>query len=189
MQDILAPDSIKERLIKALKSDRQSHAVLYKGGLGCAALPLAIAIIKYLHCETQSACGTCHACYLSQRYIHPDTHFFFPQARTDQVEEGRTAHLQAFRSFLSTQPYGMPNEWHNFLLTQKNIKEAANKQLSISRASVKNLLNIVTHTAYQSPHKAIVVWVAEYMHEGAVNALLKNLRSSSCWDLFLFYQL
>ncbi len=173
MTSLLIPPATHARLQAVFAGAQHSHALLFKGPIGCGALPLVRSLVQQLHCDERTACGKCHACYLSERMLHPDTHFFFPEASTTGNEAQRTTLLKAFRTFAIDQPYGTVQDFQRYLLQQSGLKEFGSKTLSISKVDAQRVLQIATHTAYQSPYKAIILWGVEHMNEVAINKLLK----------------
>ena len=181
-QDILTGVSVKDRIFQALRQGRQSHAVLYQGPEGCAALPMALSAMDYIHClhpGDRGACGSCRGCYLTKKYMHPDVYFAFPtfSSPRTEVEEStqRAKDLPLWRSFLETNVYGTPAHWQAHL--SAHYKQAEQKKLNISREQGRKITHFASYMPYQSRGKTLLIWGVEYMHVFCVNALLKLLES------------
>jgi len=79
--DVIGQQSLKEELIREIKSGRVSHAQLFSGKHGHGTLSLALAFTRYILCENKQetdSCGECHSCKQMNDFVHPDVHFVFP---------------------------------------------------------------------------------------------------------------
>src|SRR5689334_10249555 len=98
-KDVIGHAGVKQRLIKLVKENRVSHALLFLGSEGSGNLALAIAFAQYLVCEKagsrksgdaalfsdlpiadamSDSCGECAACLKMQKLVHPDVTFSYP---------------------------------------------------------------------------------------------------------------
>lgn len=175
---------IKERLIRIAQAQQVPHAQLFGGPEGSPALPLALAFATYLHCQNKQptdACGQCSACTKMQKWIHPDVQFIFPTAPTQQVK-GKDAvsnsFLQSWRTFLQEQPYGNASNWSYHLGLE-------NKQLNIPREEARQILQAISLKAFEGAYKIVLLWLPEYLHTTAANALLKVLEEPPPQTIFL----
>jgi DNA polymerase-3 subunit delta' len=168
---------IKQRLIDAVNSGKFPHASLFQGKEGALNLPLSIALAAYFHCENkgqQDACGTCAACTLSKKYIHPDTHFVFPvgNMKVDFKEKDedklRIELLKRWRAFIQEQPFGLADDWISFY-------GGEDKQPIISREDGREILKSLMLKPFQSKVKVMIIWQPELMHAAAANGILKIL--------------
>lgn len=170
--DIPGLHKTKALLRQSVRSEKLPHAQLFTGATGCVALPVALALSTYLHCENRGddACGSCAACLKSLKYIHPDTHFAFPAPtpKSGEEEKTRTENLKSWRSFLLEQPFGMLEDWISYLNSE-------DKQLSISREDGRHIIKALTLKPFESACKVMLIWCPERMHPSAANALLKIL--------------
>lgn len=180
--DIPGLHKTKDLLKQSVRSGHIAHAQLFAGAPGCAALPMALAWITYLHCQQrgEDACGTCAACTKSLKHIHPDTHFTFPapSPKAGEEEKTRTENLKTWRGFLLDHPFGMPEDWISYLNSE-------DKQLSISREDGRQIIQSLTLKPFESKYKVVLIWCPERLHPSAANALLKILEEPSPQTLFV----
>ena len=183
-QDIPGLDEVKQGLIEAVQKDHVAHAQLFSGSEGSANLALALAFITYLNCENPGeldSCGTCANCQKNLKFIHPDVHFIFPVSSTTKVK-GKdvlsTNFLKEWRSFMEQDPYGTINEW-------SLIFGGENKQLNISKAESRGIIQKLSLKAFEGGYKILVIWLPEYMHPSAANGILKVLEEPTDRTIFL----
>ena len=188
--DIPVQESLKHLLQQALEEGRQPHATLYAGPVGCAALPLALAVARALLCtEGKAACGKCNSCGAMDKCQHPDLHFFFPAVKIgtseSKQEAARASYQLAWRKFVQQHPYGGLQRWRLLMQQSPDLSASAQKNLLISRDEVRRLLATSSFTPYMSPVSVICVWLPERLHHIAANALLKTLEDPSSRSIFL----
>ena len=177
---------IKEKLIMAVQSNHLAHALLLHGPEGSANLAMALALATYINCTNRGeidACGACGSCQKMAKLIHPDVGFTFPVPSALLKEEGKEEDnksvniLTPWRTFALQHPYGNLLDWisHNGFAKQLNISKAASKQI-IQTLSLKS---------FEGGYKIILIWWPELMHTAAANALLKVLEEPPEKTLFL----
>ncbi len=160
------------------------HAQLFWGPEGSAKLPLALAFATYLHCQNrqkEDACGQCGPCIKMQKLIHPDVMFVFPTSPTKQFtgkDVVSTNFLKAWRAFLHEHPYGNVSDWNYYLGSE-------NKQLNIPKEEARQITQYVSLKAFEAFYKVVLIWLPEYLHPTAANALLKVLEEPPPHTLFL----
>lgn len=173
---------LKRVLVHAIDSGHVAHAQLFAGQAGSAALPLALAYATYLCCTNRQdgdSCGTCASCVKHNKLIHPDMNYVFPVATTKEASEASSAALiKPFRSFVEHHPYGGAQEWGAFF-------GAENKQLNISVAEARYVVNALSLKPYEAEWKVMLIWLPELMNVAAANALLKILEEPTPQTLFL----
>ena len=183
-KDIPGFESIKNKLIKAVKSDHLAHALLFAGQEGSPNLNLALALATYLNCQNRGdndACGECSSCKKSIKYIHPDMHFVFPVSSTKTItgkDVVSTSFFKDWRQFLLENPFGNVNDWNVFF-------GGENKQLSISREESRHIVRNLSLKAFEGNYKIMLIWLPEMMHVTAANAILKILEEPPEKTLFL----
>lgn len=181
---IPAHDPIKTRLCYVTLHNQVPHAQLFWGAPGSAQLTLALAFAMYLHCNQplhNDACNTCPSCMKMSKLVHPDLKFIFPTSNTTKVanqEAGSNNYLPAWRSFLQEQPDGTLSQWSYHIGGEQ-------KQLLIAREEARQIAQYMSVKPLESKYKIILIWLPEYLHPNAANALLKILEEPSPQAIFL----
>lgn len=181
---IQSHQSLKERLIDQVRQHRVPHAQLFWGPEGNASLPLVRAFITYLYCQhplKEDACGKCSPCRQVQKLVHPDVTFVFPTSTPQQTTpkgKGSTYFMKTWRSFLHEHPYGQASDWSCYLNSEK-------KQLSIAREETRGIVQGASLKGFENSYKVILIWLPEYLHPAAANALLKVIEEPPSATLFL----
>lgn len=178
---------IKQKLAASVRDGKVPHAMLFHGKSGALNLPLAIAFAAYLHCENKQegdACGSCAACTLSNKHIHPDTHFAYPvgnmktELKEKDDEKLRNELLKHWRQFLIGQPFGSADDWINQY-------GGEDKQPIISREEGREIIRSLALKPFQSRVKVMIIWQPELMHSSAANGILKILEEPPPATFFL----
>lgn len=176
--------SIKEKLFRTVESGKVAHAQMFAGAEGSANLAMALAYATLLNCTNrndQDACGECPSCQKIGKFIHPDLHFVFPVSSTksktgkDVISDG---FISEWRKFLVENKYAGPVEWSQQF-------GGENKQLNISREESRNILKKLSLKSFEGEYKVMIIWLAEFMHPSAANALLKLLEEPPDNTVFL----
>lgn len=182
--DIPGLQSVKEKLNRSIESGKVAHAQLFAGSQGSGNLSMALAYAALLNCTNRingDACGQCASCQKTRKAIHPDLHFVFPVSS----EKGITGiagicdnFIADWRSFIAQNPYGGPYEW-----SMKFGGE--NKQLNISKEESRNIIKKLSLKSFEGEYKVMIMWLVEYMHPAAANAILKLLEEPPENTVFL----
>jgi len=168
---------VKSRLIASVRDGKVPHASLFQGRSGALGLPLALAFSTYLHCENRTdsdSCGSCAACTLNKKFIHPDTHFAYPvgnmktELKERDDEKLRNEILKQWRSYLLENPLGSADDWINYY-------GGEDKQPIISREDGREMIRSLSLKPFQSRIKVMIIWQPELMHSSAANGMLKIL--------------
>ena len=176
--------ALKKHLISTLTARQVPHAQLFWGPEGNAGLSLALAFVTYLNCEqrtAEDACGKCSSCLQMHKLIHPNVKFVFPTGATKQLtgkDVVSTNFLPLWRAFVHANPYGQAEDWSRYL-------DSTGKQLSIGREEAREVLQNVSLKAFNNRHKVVLIWLPEYLHSTAANALLKVIEEPPSYTLFL----
>ncbi|MEL6606734.1 MAG: DNA polymerase III subunit delta [Bacteroidota bacterium] len=176
--------ALKKQLISTLTAQQVPHAQLFWGPEGNPGLSLALAFVTYLNCEqrtAEDACGECSSCLQMQKLVHPNVKFVFPTSATKQLtgkDVVSTNFLPLWRDFVHANPYGQVEDWSRYL-------DSAGKQLSIGREEAREVLQNVSLKAFNDRHKVTLIWLPEYLHNTAANALLKVIEEPPPHTLFL----
>ncbi len=184
LSNIPGLQSVKDKLLRTIESGKVAHAQLFSGPTGSANLSLALAYAALLNCTQKvnsDACGECPSCLKIQKSIHPDLHFVFPVSSAknktgkDVVSD---SFIKEWRTFIHQNPYGGPYEWSVEF-------GGENKQLNISKEESRNIIRKLSLKAFEGEYKIMIIWLAEYMHPTAANALLKLLEEPPEKTVFL----
>lgn len=184
LSNIPGLQSVKEKLLRTIESGKIAHAQLFSGPQGSANLSLALAYAALLNCTNRidvDACGECASCQKIQKSIHPDLHFVFPVSSAknktgkDVVSD---SFIKEWRTFIHQNPYGGPYEWSLEF-------GGENKQLNISKEESRNIIKKLSLKAFEGEYKIMIIWLAEYLHPTAANALLKLLEEPPEKTVFL----
>jgi DNA polymerase-3 subunit delta' len=182
--DIPGLSEIKEKLFRTVETGKVAHAQLFAGPEGSANLSMALAFAALLNCTNRTngdSCGSCPSCKKIDKLIHPDLHLVFPVSSAkgntgkDVVSD---TFITEWRQFILQNPYSGPMEWSAAF-------GGENKQLNISREESRNILRKLTLKSYEGEYKVMLIWLAEYMHPAAANALLKLLEEPPEMTVFL----
>ncbi len=183
--DIPGLHDLKQQLIKGVKQNHIAHAQLFLGKAGTANLPMALAYANLLNCANKGendACGICDSCTKNTKFIHPDFHFSFPVAANDEVKSDdaklSNSFLKYWRIFLQKNAFGSVADWTEIL-------GVGNKQLNISKDESRNIIKNLSLKAFIGAYKVILIWLPEYLHPTAANALLKIIEEPTDKTVFL----
>lgn len=175
---------IKNKLLTALQNQKAAHAQLFVGKEGSAKLCLALAYISFLLCENpqqNDSCGLCATCQKNKKLIHPDVQFMFPVSSTQKIK-GKDVISESFltewRSFVGSNPHGSILDWSFHF-------GGENKQAIISKESSRRLIKQMSLKSFEGGYKIALIWLPEYMHLYAANALLKLIEEPPEKTVFL----
>ena len=184
LSDIPGLESVKEKLLRTIESGKIAHAQMFAGSDGSANLAMALAYATLLNCtnrQKSDACGECASCQKINKVIHPDVHFVFPVS-TVKSTPGKPVtsdtYIAEWRSFLAQNPYMGAVEWSQEF-------GGENKQLNISREESRSIIKKLALKPFEGEYKIMIIWLAEYMHPSAANALLKLLEEPPEKTVFL----
>jgi len=183
--DIPYLNALKKQLIRGVNQGHVAHAQLFLGNSGTPNLPMALAYANYINCENrgaEDACGQCDSCLKNAKFIHPDFHFSFPVAANNEVKADKSKvsnnFLKYWRSFLLNNPFGSVADWIDTL-------GVGNKQLNISREESRHIIRNLSLKAFLGRYKIMLIWLPEYLHPSAANALLKIIEEPADKTVFL----
>ena len=149
------------------------HARLFLGPEGSGHLPLALALSTYMHCRKrgdEDACGACPSCLKMKKLEHPDVHYFFPAAATQEHKKDPMSHLfyPVWRSLIMQRPYFTYTEWLEALGIE-------NKQAIINASDCNEIIRLLGLKPYESPYRIVVIYMIEKLYYAAAPRLLKIL--------------
>lgn len=181
-QDIPGQSSVKTALLQASERNKIAHAQLFSSVEGGAGLAIALAYSSYVLCSNKivdDSCGTCPNCVRVQKGIHPDVHYIFPKISVKDADYDKTlgGFMQSFRDFIQEYPFGLLSD---FAL----LAGYENKGLNISKKDSKRLIKTVSMKPVEDGAKIILIWMPEYFHPSAANAILKVLEEPPPNTLF-----
>ncbi|AXI23988.1 delta subunit [Cardinium endosymbiont of Sogatella furcifera] len=171
----------KNTLINMALTGRVAHAQLFVGPVGSANLALALAFATYLNCSSRQeadACGRCFSCINMAQFTHPDVQLVFPKKSSGAVLEAPSAYLEAFRNCLKENPFLTLEEWSSAMHYDGN-------QCQISRRDASSINQQLSLKPFIGPYKIVCIWLPEYLHHTAANALLKTLEEPPVDTVFL----
>ncbi len=183
-KEIQGLQDVKLQLINSVSQNHLAHALLFSGKEGGAGLALALAFATYVNCTDQKeidACGQCPSCMKSRKFIHPDLHFVFPVCSTKDITGTNVVsvnYLKDWRRFILENPYGAASDWNICF-------GGDNKQLNISKEESRQIIKNLTLKTFEGEYKIMLIWLPEYMHPAAANAILKILEEPPMKTLFL----
>lgn len=182
--DITGFDELKTQLIQSVLNDQVAHAQLFLGSEGGPNLALALAFSSYINCASRTdndSCGACDSCRKNEKLIHPDVHFAFPVSATKKVPAKdviSVRFLSEWRNFVIQDPYNNASGWNNYF-------GGEDKQLNISRQESREIVKNLSLKPFEGQYKIMIIWLPEYMHPAAANALLKIIEEPPPNTLFL----
>jgi DNA polymerase-3 subunit delta' len=163
-RDIIGLDHLKKHLQTTVDRNRIAHAQLFVGSNGSGILSLALFYARMILCS-----GSDEGCQQRMDQLaHPDLHFAFPVGTTSRVTSKPVSDdfIAQWRSFLSSQPYGVMEDWLQHAEIEKKsceirVHEAAliSKKLSLK--------------SYEGGSKVCIIYGADLMNVAASNKLLK----------------
>ncbi|MBA4166296.1 MAG: hypothetical protein H0X41_01885 [Chitinophagaceae bacterium] len=179
-KNVIGQPVVKKHLAEMIGRNRLSHALLFAGKEGSAALPLAIAFAQYVLCENrgEDACGVCNACKKAGNLVHPDIHFSHPViSRKPGDKPVSTDFISEWREFISSYAYGNVYDWLQFI-------GAENKQGNITAQECNDIVRKLSLKSFESGYKILILWMPEYLGtEG--NKLLKLIEEPPPDTLFI----
>lgn len=181
---IPAHQPLKQQLIHVAQGNQVPHAQLFWGSEGSSQLSLALAFATYLNCQhrlADDACGQCPSCRKMHKLIHPDVKFVFPTSATKHIagkDVVSNSFLGPWRSFVHAHPYGSIGDWSGYIGSE-------HKQLAIPREEARHIAQHVSFKALEGTYKVVLVWLPEYLHPAAANALLSVLEEPPPHTIFL----
>ena len=182
--DIPGLESTKEKLYRTIESGKIAHAQLFSGAQGSGNLSMALAYAALLNCTNRlngDACDECPSCRKIRKLIHPDLHFVFPVSSAKNKtgkEVISDSFITEWRKFILQNPYGGPYEWSMEF-------GGENKQLNISKEESRNIIKKLSLKSFEGEYKVMIIWLAEFMHPAAANAILKLLEEPPEKTVFL----
>lgn len=181
--EVIGHNSIKQRLIQSVKTDRISHAQLFSGPQGNGKLALAIAYAQYISCTNKNdndSCGECRSCKKYKKLVHPDLHFAYPVAAVKSSSKKPVSDdfIAKWRDIILTSPYINLDKW----LYHIGIE---NKQAGIQKDEAYSIIRKLNLKSVESAYKIVIMWMPEKMNESAANKLLKIIEEPPAKTVFL----
>ena len=182
-KDIPGLEEIKHRLRQTVLENRISHAQLFYGEEGSAALALAMAYAQYITCldrQEEDSCGVCASCIKAQELIHPDIIFSYPVVKSGaMVRDSRSSlQIEKWREIILENPYIGPAQWYEQLGVE-------NKQGMIYTEESDEIIRKISLKSFESEYKVLVLWLPEKMNVHAANKLLKSIEEPPDKTVFL----
>ncbi len=182
-KDVIGQEDIKKQLIKTVRDQRISHALLFHGK-GCVGkLALAMAMAQYIHCENPSendACGKCPSCKKHAHFAHPDLHYVFPVINDKKRKTVSDSFIEEWREIITGSPYFSLSRWIEEIKT----KDSSGQGMIYADESQEIIRKLSLRT-YESEYKIMIVFHADKMNLSAANKLLKILEEPTDKTLFI----
>ena len=86
--------------------------------------------------------------------------------------------MKYWRSFLLKDPFASVSNWIDHIGT-------GNRQLNLAKDESKNIIRKLSLKAFEGKYKIMLIWLPEYLHPSAANALLKIIEEPSDKTVFL----
>lgn len=180
--DVLAHDSVKERLRALVDNARLPHALLLEGPAGVGKFAMARALAQYIHCENRrdgDSCGVCPACVQHETFNHVDLVYSFPVLKNGRSQAVSDDYIADFRDFLTLSPFMNFEEWQKAL---GNI----NGQPQMYVEESQDILRKLAFTARASDTKIVLMWLPEKMNTQCANKMLKLVEEPLPGTVLLF---
>ena len=173
----------KQKIWQSISDNRLAHAIMLLGPEGNGGLSMALAIAQLILCENPTAtdsCGICSQCTKSQKMIHPDIHYMFPNVKKtpNDKEQLSKEWMKEWRDIIGQQPYISSIDWIN------SIAAGENKQGNITIGDCHQVIKNLSLMAYEGKYKIQLIWLAEYL-AGASNSLLKIIEEPPQDTIFI----
>lgn len=181
--DIIGQEFIKKHLTSSVDGNRVAHAQLFIGKSGSGVLPMSIAYAQYLICNNtggENAGGTLSCNAKFKHLSHPDLHFAFPVAITEDVKKNPVSNyfLKEWGDFVAKNSYGSLFEWYQHIGIEK-------KQGLISVNEALDIVKTLSLKSYEGGYKVMIIWMAEKMNTAAANKLLKLIEEPPNKTVFI----
>ncbi|HIZ85676.1 MAG TPA: hypothetical protein IAC04_04215 [Candidatus Coprenecus stercoravium] len=186
-KEVIGNEDLIPRLVRMVDGARTGHSLMFVEKDGYGALPLVMALIQYMVCQSVSrgndSCGVCPSCRKVSAMMHPDVHFAFPvnvTAKSSQTKKPLSgSFMQDWRRLYGENPY----------FTEPDLYAAlgiADKVGVISVAEAREILDSLSLKSYEGGGKYMVVWLPERMNAEAANRLLKMVEEPTPDTYFFF---
>lgn len=181
-KDVIGQSEIKSRLIRSVKEQRISHALLFTGFEGTGKLAMALAFAQYVSCRNKQendSCGECVSCKKFMKLSHPDLHFVYPVFPTKEFSKPTSDDfIKSWREMVLDNPYFTLSQWLGFI-------ENENAQGLIYERESDSIMRKLNLKAFESEFKVMIIWLPEKMHPACSNKLLKLIEEPPNKTLFL----
>lgn len=166
-------------LAKMVDSGQLPHAILFHEEDAGGALPLCLAFLQYLYCDSKLAgaydsCNTCSSCTRISRLIHPDVHLIVPTIAKELTE----SYMPQIRELVAQKASFSEAELASALKI-----EGKSSVIAVSEA--KRLLEKLSLTALEGGYRSIIIYLPEKMNIDAANKLLKMIEEPPALTQFL----
>jgi DNA polymerase-3 subunit delta' len=205
-KDVIGQGEVKQHLVDMVAHNRLSHALLFLGGEGSGALPLAMAFAQYVTLlPNLSRQGATEASLFgepveiklpptpdaadawmeaqpalgkAQGLVHPDIHYAYPViTKKAGTPPLSVDYITEWREFIQQLPYGNVYDWLQAI-------GAENKQGNITAQECNDIIRKLTLKSFESGYKILVLWMPEYLGKEG-NKLLKLIEEPPPDTLFI----
>ena len=155
---------------------------MFAGPEGSGNLAMAWAFAQYLFCSNRSntdSCGECPACIKIAKLGHPDLHWSFPVANSEEFKKAKSDdYLTTWRNLLQSNPFIRLNDWMEAL-------DLENKMLEIKADESSEIIRKLSLKAYEGGNRVVILWLPEKMNAHSANRLLKILEEPPLGVIFI----
>ena len=183
--DIIGNAEVLRALKSMADSGRVAHAMLLYENEGSGALPIALAYMQYLNCESPSggdSCGECPSCRQMSKLIHPDVHFVFPVNKGPKTSDDKPvsdSYLTYWRELALADPYFIEAD------LQKAIGIEGKTGL-IAVQEARSIIGKLSLASVADGYKGVIFYLPEKMTLETANRLLKMVEEPPEKTVFLF---
>lgn len=202
---VIGQHEVQQQLRQMVEQNRLSHALMFLGGEGTGALPLAIGFGQYVVSYPQQKRAVVHVADLfggtsplppaepepaavfpgfdkkALDLVHPDLHFSYPVIKRNTEKDSPPVSADwatEWRAFYKSNPYGNLFDWLQYI-------KAENKQGNITARECNEIIHKLSLKPFESRYKVLVMWMPEMLGaEG--NRLLKLIEEPPPDTLFIF---
>jgi DNA polymerase-3 subunit delta' len=202
---VIGQQEVQQQLRQMVEQNRLSHALMFLGGEGTGALPLAIGFGQYVVSYPQQKRALPQVADLfggtsplspaepeppavfpgfekkALDLVHPDLHFSYPVIKRNTEKDSPPVSADwatEWRAFYKSNPYGNLFDWLQYI-------KAENKQGNITARECNEIIHKLSLKPFESRYKVLVMWMPEMLGpEG--NRLLKLIEEPPPDTLFIF---
>jgi DNA polymerase-3 subunit delta' len=145
---------------------------MFAGSEGSGNLAMAWAFAQYMFCKNPSptdSCNECPACVKIKKLSHPDLHWVFPVANSEEIKKAKCDnYITEWRTLLAEDNFLTLKNWVGYL-------DLENKMFQISTEESAEVIRKLSLKSYEGGNRVVIIWLPEKMNAFSSNRLLKIL--------------